>query len=213
MNVLRQLTQSTLAARLVTIVLLAALAGLVTHTILNTVYGAPPPAVALPLSQPAQAPMPNWLAGGAVAAVAASSDLKLLGVIAQGSTGIALLQQSGKRAQPLRVGQSLPDGTQLKSVKGKTATVLINSETRTLTLEPATGGAGAIAVNNAAPTMAAPMPVMAAPDMAAQTALQMQQAQQVQQLQQAAAAQVPVEHATSEQNPASNLRKRLGGRP
>jgi hypothetical protein len=189
MNVLTQLTQSTLAARLVTIVLLAALAGLMTHTILNTVYGAP------------------------AAAVAAPSDLKLLGVIAQGSTGIALLQQTGKRALPLRVGQSLPDGTQLKSVKGKTATVLINGETRILTLEPATGSAGAIAVNNAAPTMAAPMPVMAATDMAAQTALQMQQAQQVQQLQQAVAAQVPAEQAISEQNPANNLRKRLGGRP
>ncbi len=219
MTLLTQLAQSTLAARLATIVLLAALAGLVTDAVLKISYGTPAPLSAPALAVDAAKPVPAWLAGGDAAA-AAPSDLKLLGVIAQGASGIALVQQTGKRAQVLHVGQRLPDGTLLKSVQGKTATVLVNNENRTLTLD--TLGGAPLAVNTAAPMPmpsvpmpAVNMPAVNMPDLSAQTALQMQmqQVQQLQQLQQAAVSEGQAASATAEPSAVGSLKRRLGGRP
>ncbi len=218
MRFFTQLAQSTLAARLATIVLLAALAGLITQAVLTVAYGTPAPAISGVSMTDAAKPTPSWLAGGNAAAMAAPSDLKLLGVVAQGASGIALLQVTGKRAVPLHVGQALADGTVLKSVQGKTATVLINGELRTLTLDQA-GSTAAAAVNaTPSPTPNLPPPVAAMPAMAvtdaAQTAMQLQQVQQLQQLQQAAANEGQGAVAGSEQNSALGaIKRRLGGRP
>ena len=201
MTFLQQLAQSTLAARLACIVLLAALAGLMTDAVLKVVYGTPAPAIAAPANVVSNKAPPNWLAGG-VAATTASSDLKLVGVVAQGASGIALVQQAGKRAQLLHVGQSLADGTRLKSVQGKTATVLVNGELRTMTLETATPSNAVLAVNGIAPS---PIPM---PDANAQVV------QQLQQLQQAAGeARAPQPSALNEAINTAALKKRPGARP
>jgi threonine dehydratase len=142
--------------------------------------------------------VPGWLAGG-IETFAASSDLKLVGVVAQGAAGIALVQQAGKRAQVLHVGQSLADGTQLKSVQSKTATLLVNGEPRTLTLESAKPTSAGIAMNNAAPAYV-PMP-----DVNAAVA------QQMQLLQQAASNEAPA--ALNEAPNVAATKKRLGIRP
>jgi hypothetical protein len=205
MTFLTQLAQSTLAARLVCIVLLAALAGLVTDAVLKIVYGAPAPAVLAPSSVEMNAPTPNWLAGG-VAALTAPSDLKLVGVIAQGASGIALIQQLGQRAQILHIGQKLADGTQLKSVQGKTATVLVNNALRTLNLEVTSATNLATVANNSNPSLN-PIPM---PDASAQVA------QQMQQLQQAASGEPRAAQPTSLNEAPNNggaLKKRLGARP
>jgi hypothetical protein len=182
MTLFTQLAQSTLAARLACIVLLAALAGLVTKAFLTVAYGAPAPAaVAAPSAEPALT-TPNWLAGGVAADVAAPSDFKLVGVIAEGSQSVALVQQVGKRAQTLHIGQKLADGTQLKSVQGKTATLLINKELRTLKLEPTSTAVGTAAINTAIAPPPLPSLAVAVPTEQASA----QQAQQIQQLQQAA---------------------------
>jgi hypothetical protein len=202
MTFLMQLAQSTLAARLVCIVLLAALAGLVTDAILKVVYGAPAPAINAVTGTEVAQSTPNWLAGG-TATIAPASDLKLLGVVAQGVFGMALVQQTGKRAQVLHVGQALADGTQLKSVQGKTATILVNHELRTFTLETNSPSSPALAVNQ----LASAPPVM--PEVSAQVA------QQLQQLQQAAAgeAQAPQPSAINETSSVSAFKKRFGARP
>jgi hypothetical protein len=149
-----------------------------------------------------------------VGSASAPSDLKLLGVVAQGASGMALVQQTGKRPQIMHVGQTLADGTQLKSVQGKTATVLINQALRTLTLDVAGSAPAAVAVNTAvAPPMpAAPMAAVMPPD-AAQTAVQLQQVQQLQQLQQAAVSDGQPVQATVESTALGAMKKRLGGRP
>jgi hypothetical protein len=216
MRFFTQLTQSALAARLVTIVLLAALAGLVTQVFLAVAYGTPAPAMGTAASIEAPKPAPAWLAGGSAAAANTPSDLKLLGVIAQGASGIALLQATGKRAAPLHVGQSLADGTLLKSVQGKTATVLINGELRTLTLDVA--GSTAAAAVNATPTPPTPsVPMAVAPNNmvndAAQTAQQLQQVQQLQQLQQAAVSDGQPAQNMAEPSALGALKKRMGARP
>lgn len=202
MNFLTQLAQSTLAARLVCIVLLAALAGLVTDAVLKVVYGVPAPLIHSPSIVETSASTPNWLAGGALAL--APSDLKLVGVVAQGASGIALVQQLGKRAQVLHVGQTLADGTQLKSVQGKTATVLVNNVPRTLNLEVTSATNLAVVANSPSSTLI-PMP-----DANAQVA------QQMQQLQQAASGETRAPQPTllnEAPNNASTLKKRLGARP
>lgn len=197
MTFLTQLAQSTLAARLACIVLLAALAGLVTDAFLKITYGAPAPAAAPLISAANAKPTPNWLAGAASASIA-PSDLKLLGVIAQGPTGIALVQQTGKRAQVLRVGQSLADGTQLKSVSGKTATVQMNQTLKTLTLDAIAGKTATIAMSNAPSA-----PIIPMPDASAQVSQQMQQLQQA----------VANEAQASALNESGSLKKRVGARP
>jgi hypothetical protein len=201
MTFLTQLAQSTLAARLVCIVLLAALAGLVTDAVLKVVYGAPAPAVLAPSSTETNTSPPNWLVGG-VAAVTAPSDLKLVGVVVQGAAGIALVQQQGQRAQILHIGQKLADGTQLKSVQGKTATVLVNNALRTLNLETTSATNLAMVANT---PNSIPMP-----DASSQVA------QQMQQLQQAASgeARAPQPGLLNESpNNLGALKKRLGTRP
>jgi hypothetical protein len=215
MRFFTQLTQSTLAARLVTIVLLAALAGLLTQVFLTVAYGTPAPAMGAAPSIDAPKPAPAWLAGGTAAAASTPSDLKLLGVIAQGASGIALLQATGKRAAPLHVGQNLADGTVLKSVQGKTATVLINGELRTLTLDVAGSTAAAVNATPTPPTPSVPMAV--APNSmvndAAQTAQQLQQIQQLQQLQQAAVSDGQPAQNMAEPSALGALKKRMGARP
>jgi hypothetical protein len=215
MTFLTQFAQSTLAARTVAIVLLAALSGIVTDAVLKVNYGAPAPAIMPVMSpQPSKA-APNWLLG-ASAAAAAPTDLKLLGVIAQGVGGLALLQQTGKRPQVLRVGQSMADGTRLKSVQGKTATVWLNNETRTLTLDAIGNASAALAINSASAPPTYNMPSVGfapVPDLSAQTAQQMQQVQQLQQLQQASVSEGQVAAAAVEASPGSSLKRRMGGRP
>jgi hypothetical protein len=184
---------STTAARTVTIVLLAALAGLTTDAFLKLAYGTPAPSTeALPtISGETTKPLPLWLAGGDTAQGAIASDIKLIGIVAQGDggrQGYALIQTTGKRAQVLHVGQTLLDGTQLLRVQGKTATLNIGGQARVLSLEIPSGSAAA--VNNAMPSPTPAMPQAYNPgaDAAAQQA-QMAQAAQIQQLQQAAVAQ------------------------
>jgi hypothetical protein len=177
MNRVTQILNSTAAARLSTIVLLAALAGLLTHGYLTLQYGDSAPVgdaghsgVVMPASKPA----PAWLTGGSDALVSsAPSDIKLLGVVAQGATGYALIQTAGKRAQVLLVGQALADGTQLLSVSGKSAVFNVHGTPQLLSLDPSSGAAAA--------NMAAPTPTQGAqPDAAAQVALQQAQLQQAQ---------------------------------
>jgi hypothetical protein len=111
---------------------------------------------------------------------------------------MALVQQTGKRAQVLRVGQSLADGTQLKSVSGKTATVQMNQTLKTLTLDAIAGKTATVAMNNTPSAPAIPMP-----DASAQVSQQMQQLQQA----------VANEAQASALNESGSLKKRLGARP
>ncbi len=190
MNTVAAFLNSTPAARTVTIVLLAGLAGLTTDAFLKLAYGKPAPAAqAASTTSSADKPTPQWLAGGDAAQAAAPSDIKLLGVVAQGNEGrlgYALIQAAGKRAQVLHVGQSMADGTQLLRVQGKTATLNMNGQPRVFTLEAASGSATSVAtaVNNAIP--AAPQAYTPA---GVDSAAQMAHLQQLQLLQQAAAAQ------------------------
>jgi hypothetical protein len=216
MNVAAAFLNSTPAARTVTIVLLAALAGLATDAFLKLAYGKPAPAqAAATASLNADKPTPQWLAGGDTAQAAEPSDIKLLGVVAQGNDGrqgYALIQATGKRAQVLHVGQSLIDGTQLLRVQGKTATLNIGGQDRLLTLEATS--TSTVAVNNAMPS-----PPQASTPNADNAAQQAQQLAQIQQLQQAAAAtQVnavaqPAAVPTLDSAVGGQPRRRMGGRP
>jgi hypothetical protein len=162
-------------------------------------------------------PVPLWLAGGDTAQSAAVSDIKLIGIVAQGEggrQGYALIQTTGKRAQVLHVGQTLLDGTQLLRVQGKTATLNIGGQARVLSLEMPSGSAAA--VNNAMPSPTPAMPQTYNPG--ADAAAQLAQMAQIQQLQQAAVAQQA--NATAEPAPAAaeqalngQFRRRMGARP
>jgi hypothetical protein len=212
---------STTAARTVTIVLLAALAGLTTDAFLKLAFGTPAPS-----AEPVPAtvgdiakPVPMWLTGGDTAQGTAHSDVKLIGIVAQGEggrQGYALIQTTGKRAQVLHVGQTLLDGTQLLRVQGKTATLNIGGQARVLSLEVPSGSA--VAVNNAvlSPTPTVLQTYNPGADAAAQQA-QMAQVAQIQQLQQAAVAQqanaTAEPAAASEQALNGQFRRRMGGRP
>jgi hypothetical protein len=211
---------STTAARTVTIVLLAALAGLTTHAVLKLAYGAPAPSNdPLPATMGDSAkPVPLWLTGGDNTLSAAASDIKLLGVVAQGNAGrqgYALLQITGKRAQVVQVGQTMADGTQLLRVQGKTAIVNIGGQQRILNLEAPSGSTAT--VNGAMPILTTPQVYNPSADAAAQQA-QIAQAAQIQQLQQAAATQQG--NAAAEPNSATpeaalngQSRRRMGARP
>ena len=229
--------QSTTAARVCCIVLLAVLAGLVTEAFLKLAYqplaaalGASAPALSPPAAGLAPKGVPAWMAGGAVGAdgALASSDIKLMGVVAQGASGYALIQfEPNKRAQVLRVGQKLADGTQLKSVSGQSAVLINNNQgnnqTQTLYLQPSTStGAASTALLPAALNVAAnagggftnqmftPPSATAAPS--PQAMQQAQQAQQIEQLTQAAAAQSPATQAIGDPS-ATTKNRRLGARP
>jgi hypothetical protein len=230
-GVLGALAASHWAARLCTLALAAALTGLATSAVLKVQYGAPAPAVApaqgLPLAANA-APTPAWLAGGQASASSAAGDLKLIGVVAQGANGYALVQDtqdSAKRPQIWRVGQRQANGNVLTAVQGKSATFNLNGEARTLTLDGQAGAGGSPAtaihatLGGAAPALYAPTPMppaaMMQPALNAADATQTaQQLQQIQQLQQAAANESGAQPIGSPEQPATAVKKRLlGGRP
>ncbi len=211
---------STAAARTVIIVLLAALAGLMTHAVLKLTYGAPAPSTdLLPATMGETAkPVPLWLTGGDNTQNTAANDIKLLGVVVQGNAGrqgYALIQITGKRAQVVHVGQTMADGTHLLRVQGKTATVNIGGQQRVLNLEAPSSSTAT--VNSAMPILTTPQTYNPNADAAAQQA-QIAQAAQIQQLQQAAAAQqsnAAAEHnaATPEAALNGQSRRRMGARP
>jgi hypothetical protein len=115
--------------------LFALFLGLSTHTILNTFYGEQAPLSNIQSANDSMgiAPItpitPSWFSSAA--SNANSSLWRLVGTVVAGKRSYALLQTNEERALLLRIGQSLPDGSQLLSVQHKSAT-LINNGTETL---------------------------------------------------------------------------------
>lgn len=116
--------------------LLALLLGLITHILLNTLYGSPPVLVTTSADDtiniaPLTPATPTWLS---TLSSGDSSVWNLIGTVVAGKGSYALLQKNQDRALLLRVGKQLPDGTELLSVQHKAAIILQNGTKTTLTL-------------------------------------------------------------------------------
>lgn len=116
--------------------LLALLLGLITHTLLNMLYGSPPILVASNTDDtiniaPLTPSVPAWLS---TVSNNNTSVWNLVGTVVAGKASYALLQKNQDRALLLRVGKQLPDGVKLLSVQHKAATLLQNGTETVLTL-------------------------------------------------------------------------------
>jgi hypothetical protein len=214
-------TTSTALSRTASVVLLAGLVALITHTVLNVVYSDTAPATDVSPSVATFTPPspPAWLL--TTASAVSVSPFNLVGVVVEGSSGYALLQQGEQRAKLLRVGQSLPDGTQLLAVHQKSATLIQQGVQSTLTLSAAnnsgnnSGGPtansamGAINPVTGLPSNLPAMPAIApVSDAAIQASInaamqnqQMQQTQQAQMAQQVAQEQAMAQAAIQSVTP------------
>jgi hypothetical protein len=183
-------------ARALTVALLVGLAALLAHFYLKIQFGAPAPS-ALPSVSSVVPSTPSWMLGASASAAVPVSDYKLLGVVAQGGSGYALIQNQttpNKRALVLKVGQSLPDGSRLLQVSPKAIVLVLDGVEKTLPLD-VTGGKGAAANSG---INAAPIAISAAPNDAVAMAQIQQMQQQQAQLAQQAQAQIPVPTAPTE---------------
>jgi hypothetical protein len=130
--------------------LLALLLGLITHTLLNTLYGSPPILVTTSADDtisiaPLTPTTPTWLS---TLSSGDSSVWNLIGTVVAGKGSYALLQKNQDRALLLRVGKQLPDGTELLSVQHKAAILLQNGTKTTLTLAEVNSDKTAIDADN-----------------------------------------------------------------
>jgi hypothetical protein len=185
-------------SRVVSVSLLLVLVTLVTHTVLNALYGdaAPDTSTISPALLPTFEPpsVPAWL--GTVAAAQPASTWVLVGAVAAGQKGYALLQKSDERARLVRIGQMLPDGTQLIAVERKSAILLQQGVQTTVSLAsipslagtnmafspslPILNTAAAVSMNVGDAAIQASITAAQVQQQAAQQALQHQQAQQEQ---------------------------------
>ncbi len=130
--------------------LLALLLGLITHTLLNTLYGSSPLLVTTDADEtisvaPLTPTVPAWLS---TLSSRDTSVWNLVGTVVAGKASYALLQKNQDRALLLRVGKQLPDGAALLSVQHKAATLLQNGTKTTLTLAELILDKTSISTNN-----------------------------------------------------------------
>lgn len=118
---------------IVHVLLLAILIGLITYTVLNTIYGNKQlPLTVLESNQnnfintvaPPVFNVPTWLS---TASNLPDIPWKLIGTVSAGKFSYALLKKNEDRAFLVPVGKQLPDGTTLLKVSHKQATLLHNS--------------------------------------------------------------------------------------
>jgi general secretion pathway protein C len=116
------------------------------------------PAIEVQAPEPAPAPLPVPVVVAVVEDPA--TRFALVGVVAdQARSGVALLSVEGRPARPYRVGSTIEDAYQLKSVSASSATLTETASGTTFTVDlPAAAARGASAGTAVAPGIPLPWP-------------------------------------------------------